>query len=139
MAHFAKLDENDIVLEVNVVHNNVLLDGNGDEREELGIAFLIDIHKHPYWKQTSYNGNFRKNYAGIGYQYDRNRDAFIPPMPPGHWALNEETCQWEPKGVSPKPYPSWTLNRATLEWEPPVPYPGNSEQWNEETQTWDPS
>lgn len=139
MAHFAKLDENDIVLEVQVVHNNVLLDSNGIEREELGIAFLIDIHKYPYWKQTSYSGSFRKNYAGIGYQFDRNRDAFIPPMPPGpHWVLNEETCQWSPKGVPTQPYPSWTLNRITLEWEPPVPYPGNGEQWNEAAQSWDP-
>lgn len=136
MAHFAKLDENDIVLAVHVVHNNELLDSNGVEREELGIAFLVGLYKHPYWKQTSYNGSFRKNYAGIGFQYDKTRDAFIPPSPGVRWVINEETCLWEPKTVSPRPYPSWALNEDTLDWEPPTPYPGNDEQWDEDTLSW---
>ena len=103
MAHFAKLDENNIVLEVHVVDNDNLLDSNNVEQESLGIAFLI-IWSNGYanWKQTSYNGRFRKNYAGIGYVYDAVRDAFIAPQPFPSWSLNEDTCRWEP----PTPYPN---------------------------------
>ena len=64
MAHFAKLNEDNLVIAVHVVNNNELLDSNNNEREEKGIAFLVWLYKHPYWKQTSYNGKFRKNYAG---------------------------------------------------------------------------
>lgn len=95
MAHFAKLDENNVVLEVHVVHNNELLDENGVEQEQIGIDFLIAWsggYKH--WKQTSYNRNFRKNYAGIGYTYDVTRDAFIPPKPLDSATLDEVICQW---------------------------------------------
>jgi hypothetical protein len=95
MAHFAKLDENNVVLEVNCLDNNELL-VNGIEVEAKGIAFLtIWSNGHYNWKQTSYNGNFRKNYAGIGFTYNATRDAFIPPKPDGDWTLNETTCQWE--------------------------------------------
>lgn len=117
MAHFAKLDENNVVLEVHVVHNNELLDENGVEQEQRGIDFLINwSNGYLVWKQTSYNGTFRKNYAGIGYTYDPQRDAFIPP----------------------KPFPSWTLNEQTCLWEPPVPYPtdGNLYQWDEISINW---
>lgn len=94
MAHFAKLDENNIVLEVNVVNNNVL-DINNEELS--GIAFLTEWSGgYSNWKQASYNGSFRKNFAGIGFTYDPIRDAFIPPKPEeGNWILNEETCLWE--------------------------------------------
>lgn len=94
MAHFAKLDENNIVLEVNVVNNNVL-DPNNEEAS--GIAFLIELFGEGLnWKQTSYNGGIRKNYAGIGYTYDPIRDAFIPPKPDeGEWQLDEDTCLWK--------------------------------------------
>jgi hypothetical protein len=103
MAHFAKLDQNNIVLEINVVDNEHLLDANNIEREELGIAFLVQWSGgYPYWKQTSYNGNFRKNYAGIGYTYDPVRDAFIPPKPYASWTLNEDTCLWD----APVGYPT---------------------------------
>ena len=118
MAHFAKLDQNNVVLEVHVVHNNELLDQNGVEQEWKGVWFLQNWSGgYPHWKQTSYNGNFRKNYAGIGYTYDPVRDAFIPP----------------------KPYPSWILNEQTCLWGPPVAMPtdGNQYQWNEETTSWD--
>ena len=92
MAHFAKLDENNIVLEVNVVNNDVLT----EDEEASGIAFLTEWSGgYSNWKQTSYNGTFRKHYAGIGYTYDSIRDAFIPPKPEGNWILNEETCLWE--------------------------------------------
>jgi hypothetical protein len=95
MAHFAKLDENNNVLEVHCVHNNELLDENGVEQEQKGIDFLIAWSGgYFHWKQTSYNGNFRKNYAGIGYTYDPVRDAFIPPKPTPDAVLDEETCQW---------------------------------------------
>jgi hypothetical protein len=117
MAHFAKLDENNVVLEVHVIHNNELLDENGIEQEQKGIDFLISwSNGYLAWKQTSYNGTFRKNYAGIGYTYDPQRDAFIPP----------------------KPFPSWTLNEDTCLWEPPVPYPtdGNLYQWDESMTNW---
>jgi hypothetical protein len=101
MAHFAKLDDNNVVLAVHVVNNDVItIDGN--ESEQAGIDFLTGLHGHTLWKQTSYNGNFRKNYAGIGYTYDAGRDAFIPPKPWASWTLNETTCQWE----APVAYPS---------------------------------
>jgi hypothetical protein len=118
MAHFAKLDENNVVLEVHVVNNNELLDENGQETEQKGIDFLISWSQgsHTNWKQTSYNGNFRKNYAGIGYSYDSVRDAFIPPKPYNSWILNETTCNWE----SPVPYPQddkmYTWDEATTSW-----------------------
>jgi hypothetical protein len=87
MSHFAKLDSN-IVTEVIVSEKDFINSGRvGDE-------FL--------WVQTSYNNNFRKNYAGIGYTYDATRDAFIPPNIYPSWSLNEDTCQWE----SPVPYPT---------------------------------
>ena len=101
MAHFAKLDENNNVLAVHVVNNDVItIDGN--ESEQAGIDFLTSLHGHTLWKQTSYNGNIRKNYAGVGYTYDAGRDAFIAPQPWNSWTLNETTCQWE----SPVAYPT---------------------------------
>ena len=96
MAHFAKIGLNSKVIAVLVVHNNELLDSNGDEQEVNGITFLTNTTGWAIWKQTSYNNNIRKNYAGIGYTYDEDRDAFIPPKPSGDgWVLNEDTCQWE--------------------------------------------
>lgn len=101
MAHFAKLDENNNVLAVHVVNNDVITI-DGAESEQAGIDFLTGLHGHTLWKQTSYNGNIRKNYAGVGYTYDAGRDAFIAPQPWASWTLNETTCQWE----SPTPYPT---------------------------------
>ena len=93
MAHFAELDETNVVKQVIVVNNNELLD-NGVESEAKGIAFCQSLFGGN-WVQTSYNGNIRKNYAGIGMTYDRIRDAFIPPKPvEGKWILDEDTCQW---------------------------------------------
>lgn len=96
MAHFAELDENNIVLRVIVVGNNMILDEQGQESEAVGIAFCQSLlGAETRWVQTSYNGNFRKNYAGIGFMYDLSRDAFIAPQPEEDgWILNEETCQW---------------------------------------------
>lgn len=117
MAHFAKLNENNIVIEVNVVHNNELLDENGQESEQKGIDFLIAWSGgYTNWKQTSYNNNFRKNYAGIGYEYREDIDAFIPPQP----------------------YPSWILDIETGQWKHPIPKPTDGKRyfWNEETVSW---
>lgn len=116
MAHFAEIDNNDVVLRVIVVSNNDTSDGQtGEEVESIGIAFCQRLFGGN-WVQTSYNGKFRKRYAGIGYTYNRQYDAFIPP----------------------KPYPSWVLNPTTLDWEAPVPYPtdGKIYSWDEATQSW---
>lgn len=104
MAHFAKLDANNVVLEVNAVHNNELLDENGVEQEQKGINFLMDWSGgYPYWRQTSYNANFRKNFAGQGYTYlPPPIDGFAPPRPYPSWNLNPDTCHW----VAPLPYPA---------------------------------
>ena len=93
MAHFAEVDENDIVLRVLVV---------GNDQEHRGQEFLADdLGLGGTWVQTSYNGNMRKNYAGIGMTFDRVRDAFIPEQPYASWVLNEETCLWD----APTPMP----------------------------------
>ena len=117
MAHFAKIGLNNKVISVHSVHDNELKDSNGVEQENIGIEFLTNLHGWAVWKQTSYNGNFRKNHAGIGYTYDEDRDAFIPK----------------------KPYNSWILNETTCLWEAPVAYPddGKIYLWNEETTSWD--
>ena len=117
MASFAKIGLNNKVIEVLSVHNNELLDSNGVEQENIGVDFLTKLTGWAIWKQTSYNGNIRKNHAGIGYTYDEDRDAFIPK----------------------KPYNSWILNETTCIWEAPVAYPtdGGTYNWNEETTTWD--
>lgn len=105
MAHFAQLDENNIVKQVIVVHNNELI-LDGVESEAKGVIFCKSLYgENTRWVQTSYNGNKRKNYAGIGYAYDATKDAFIPPKPEDYidengqsftFVLNEETCLWDP-------------------------------------------
>ena len=123
MAHFAKLDENNIVTEVIVVSNNIATS------ESAGVTFINNLYgTSDTWKQTSYNtffGNhklggtpFRKNYAGIGFTYDASRDAFIPPKPYASWVLDETACQWKA----------------------PVDYPDDDDKkyvWNEDNQTWE--
>ena len=117
MASFAKIGLNNKVIEVLSVHNNELLDSNGVEQEVNGIDFITKLTGWAIWKQTSYNGNFRKNHAGIGYTYDEDRDAFIASKPFNSWILNETTCLWEAPIALPD-----TENRYN---------------WNEETTTWD--
>lgn len=105
MANFAQLDENNNVINVIVVSNNDIL-VDGIENEQKGIEFCQALLPGTRWKQTSYNTYagkhstdgipFRKNYAGIGFIYDTERDAFIPPKPFNSWTLVESTCQWEP-------------------------------------------
>jgi len=114
MAHFAQLDDANIVTQVIVIHNNELLN-NGVESEAKGVEFCQSLFGGT-WKQTSYKGNIRKNYAGIGYTYDSVRDAFIPPQPYPSWTLVESTCTWQaptPMPVDGKPY-KW--DEPTLSW-----------------------
>lgn len=115
MAHFAQLDDNNVVTQVIVVNNNdCLLDGV--ENEIVGVAFCKSLFgADTVWKQTSYNGNFRKHYASIGYTYQTDIDAFVPPQP----------------------YPLWTLD-ANAQWQPPVAMPtdGKVYSWDEATTSW---
>lgn len=122
MAHFAELDSNNVVLRVIVVGNKDTADANGVEKEHIGAAFCERLFGGN-WKQTSYNGNKRKNYAGIGYTYDATRDAFIPPKPFNSWVLNEDTCQWKAPVDMPadagtgEPPKRYTWDEATVSWK----------------------
>lgn len=115
MAHFAKLNDNNEVEQVIVVANNELLDESGNESEQKGIDFCTNLFGGR-WIQTSYNNNFRKNYAGIGYIYDPIADAFH----------------------APQPFPSWILNQESFKWEAPTPYPtdGRLYKWIEDDLNW---
>jgi hypothetical protein len=114
MAHFARIDENNVVTQVVVVADKDTADADGVEKEHIGAAFLESVLGGT-WKQTSYHGNIRKNYAGIGYTYDADIDAF----------------------VAPKPYPSWVLDE-NAQWQAPVPMPDDGEMylWDEDAQSW---
>jgi len=124
MAHFAELDVFLKVIRVLVVDDKDTKDPEGNENEEIGAKYLND-GLGGTWVRTSYNTQmnvhelggtpFRKNYAGVGFTYDVERDAFIPPSP----------------------FPSWTLDEATCSWEAPTPRPDGDYIWNEETQAWD--
>ena len=117
MAHFAKLTASNIVEEVIVVDNIHVLDSDGNESEAVGIAYCQSLYgAETIWRQTSYNGTFRCNYAGIGFYYDLDLDAFI----------------------APQPYPSWSLNPDTAQWQAPKPYPvdGNAYSWSEPLLRW---
>ena len=122
MAHFAKLDENNVVTQVIVVANSDTSDASGVEKEHIGAAFCEKLFGGT-WKQTSYNGNVRKNYAGIGFTYNADIDAFVPPQPFASWILNNDTAQWE----APVPMPEDAGSG-----DPPKIY-----QWNEETVSWE--
>ena len=117
MAHFAKIGLNNKVINVVSVHNNELLDANGVEQEVLGCQFLEGITGWAVWKQTSYNANFRKHFAGIGYTYDEGRDAFIAPKPFNSWVLNEETCNWEAPVAKPDDENKYTWSEENQQWE----------------------
>lgn len=117
MAYFAKLDNDNIVVEIHTINNQEMLDSTGNENEDVGKAFLINWSGgYTKWKQTSYNANFRKNFAGIGYRYDSNLDAFIPP----------------------KPYNTWTLDNDTATWVAPIqkPQDGNQYYWDPNINNW---
>ena len=117
MAHFAKLNSNNIVEQVIVISNNMLEDSEGNEIEQIGIDFCKTLYgSDTIWVQTSYNANTRKQYAGVGYTYDSTNDVFIVPQP----------------------FASWTLD-SNHDWQPPTPMPtdGQPYQWNEDNQSWD--
>jgi len=159
MAHFAKLDENNIVTEIVVVNNDVLLRTDGTESEYKGKVFLNGLFGNATWVQTSFNGNFRKQYAGIDYTYDETNDVFISPQLFNSWTLdenfdwqpptpypndgksynwNEETLSWD-LFTPEQPFNSWTWNEPTWEWQAPTPMPtdDNLYNWNESTETWE--
>ena len=117
MASFAKIGLNNKVIEVLSVHNNELKDANGVEQENIGIDFLTKLTGWAVWKQTSYNNNFRKNHAGIGYTYDEDRDAFIPKKPYNSWTLNETTCLWEAPIAKPDDEEKYEWNESTTNWD----------------------
>jgi len=120
MGYFAQINENNIVEQVIAIDNLDLGEPEFTfpETDAIGQVFIANVLKLPgSWKQTSYNNNIRKNYAGIGYTYDLDRDAFIPPKPYESWVLNEESCLWE----SPVPYPA----------------DGTVYTWNEDNQNWE--
>ena len=113
MAHFAELDENNIVLRVTVVNDSDCLDENGIESEEVGAQFCFNL-LGGRWIKTSYNNRIRKQYAGEGYVYNEQNDVFI----------------------KPQPFPSWTLDE-NFDWQPPSPRPVGPEwYWSEEQQAW---
>jgi hypothetical protein len=116
MAHFAKLGTGNIVEQVIVVSNDIAI------TEQAGSDFINKLYNtRDVWKQTSYNNNIRKNFAGIGYHYDQTRDAFIAPKPFNSWILNEDTCKWESPVDMPtteleyNQYYSW--NESIINWE----------------------
>jgi hypothetical protein len=112
MAHFAKLGTGNIVEQVIVVSNDVAI------TEQAGVDFINKLYNtRDVWKQTSYNNNIRKNFAGIGYHYDQTRDAFIAPKPFNSWILNEDTCRWEAPVAYPQDENEYTWNEQTLSWD----------------------
>jgi hypothetical protein len=118
MAHFAKLDENNVVVDINVVNNEDIQNLEFPYSEPVGIAFLTAWSGgHTNWKQTSYNGSFRKNYTSIDYVYDAERDAFIPPKPYNSWVLNENTCLWEAPVARPNDGEVYEWDESTISWK----------------------
>ena len=126
MAHFAKLGIGNIVEQVIVISNDIAT------TEKAGVDFINKLYNtRDVWKQTSFNRNFRKNYAGIGFKYDQERDAFIEPKPFNSWILNEDTCLWE----APIPCPvTYTQNKIDLFTNKPEK---DYYKWNETNLTWD--
>jgi hypothetical protein len=122
MAHFAQLDENNLVTNVIVVANEELME-DGVESEAKGIAFCQSLFGGN-WKQTSYNGNMRKNYAGIGYTYQADIDAFVPPKPFASWVLNDK-AQWEAPVPMPTDDKRYSWDETTLSWVEVVNESGN--------------
>jgi hypothetical protein len=153
VAHYAFLDEDNIVTEVITgIDETELIEG-------LDTETWYGNFRGQVCKRTSYNGNIRKNYAGLGYSYNEDLDAFVPPKPFDSWILNEETCLWQAPVDYPtdgfnhtwneeslswyliensRPPESWVFNENTIRWEPPVAYPddGKKYAWDEETISW---
>ena len=119
MAHFVQLDENNIVTQVIVVANEDTTDTNGVEVEEIGVVFCKKLlGAETNWKQTSYNNNFRVRYAGIGYSYNAELNAFIAPKPFESWVLVEETADWvSPVGPAPTLTEAQVESRSFYKWD----------------------
>jgi hypothetical protein len=112
MAHFVKLDNNNIVIGGVVVNNNAI---DADNEEASGIAFLNNLYGlQENWKQTSYNGSIRKQYAAIGFSYDEVNDVFIAPQPFASWSLNEN-FDWQPPTPRPEGF-GWYWDEDSLSW-----------------------
>jgi len=114
MAHFAELDANNVVLRVIVVDNKDTADANGVEKEHIGLAFCERLFGGN-WKQTSYNGNMRKNYAGIGHTYQADIDAFVPPKTFASWVLNDK-AQWEAPVAMPTDDKMYSWDEQNQQW-----------------------
>ena len=177
MAHFAQIDKNNSVLQVIVIGNKDCENNQGQECEQTGVAFCKDLFgEDTLWKQTSYNTSagkrydpttremlqnsegFRGNYAGIGFTYNEQLDAFLPPQPYPSWIIDEENFTWKPPIDKPTeskkgyywneqtlnweentgPFPSWIWNDDYPRWEPPIEYPedGNDYRWSEDNLSW---
>ena len=134
MAHFAQLDENNVVTQVIVVSNDDCSDANGTESESIGVAFCQKLlGANTNWKQTSYNGNMRVRYAGIGYSYNASLDAFVPTQPYASWTLNNETADWD----APITQPTLTEEQRTAgsfyKWDEDAYQADNTTGWVLET------
>jgi hypothetical protein len=114
LAHFARI-ENNLVTQVIVVENKDTSTPDGTEVESIGVAFCQRLFGGN-WVKTSYNGNVRKNYAGVGFTYDAGRDAFIPPKPYASWLLNETTCLWDAPVAYPDDGKMYLWDEATTSW-----------------------
>jgi hypothetical protein len=116
MAHFAKINTNNIVEKIIAIDNNDCCGKTFPDSEICGQNFIQSLGLDGTWKQTSYNNSFRKKYAGIGFSYDQNKDIFI----------------------SPKPFDSWVFDNTEQDWVAPLPFPndGNKYDWNENDQEW---
>lgn len=119
MAHFAQLDSNSTVIQVIVVNNETLLNLPFPGSEAIGVAFCQSLlGAGTIWKQASYNANFRKNYAGIGFKYDEALDAFVPPKPVQYpsWVLDTEVCKWKPPVSKPQDGKFYLWDEPSVSW-----------------------
>ena len=115
MAHFVRL-ENNVVVQGIVVSNQDTADEHGVENEAIGAAFCANLLGGT-WKQTSYNANIRKNYAGVGYKYDATLDAFVPPQPYNSWLLDTDKAQWKAPVDYPTEEGKYTWDEETTSWK----------------------
>ena len=135
MAHFAQLDENNVVTQVIVVSNDDTSDSNGTETESIGVAFCQKLlGADTNWKQTSYNSNMRVRYAGIGYSYNAELDAFVPPQPYASWTLDSGTADWvSPLGAAPALTDEQTAAGSYYRWDEDAYQADNTAGWVLET------
>ena len=131
MAHFAQLDENNVVTQVIVVSNDDTSDSNGTETESIGVAFCQKLlGASTNWKQTSYNGNMRVRYAGIGYSYNESLNAFVTPQPYASWTLDNATADWvSPLGAEPTLTDEQIAAGSYYTWDESAYQADNTEGW----------